>query len=182
MSGWVSQVMKFSGPVALPNRLTSAVYRHEWFTSILGTCASSSKHRMWFKHDGEPTHFLRIMRQHLNQTFGEQWLGCGGPVNWPAWSPDLNTLDFWLLEHVNILVYSASISDLQVLQQRVEIRVKSGISDRVRTSCSEEIKLVLKWMGTTQSICCRDHTNTDHVSAGNGSSTYTFTETFSSFK
>jgi hypothetical protein len=33
---------------------------------------------MWFIHDWAPRHFLRLVRQHLNQTFGEQWVGHGG--------------------------------------------------------------------------------------------------------
>jgi hypothetical protein len=36
---------------------------------------------MWFMHDGAPTHFLRIVRHHLNQTIGEQWIGRGGQAN-----------------------------------------------------------------------------------------------------
>jgi hypothetical protein len=55
-----------------------------------------TRQRMWFMHGGAPPHFLRIVRQHLNQTFGEQWIGRGGSVNWPARSPDLNPLDFWV--------------------------------------------------------------------------------------
>jgi len=39
---------------------------------------------------------LHIVRQHLNQAFGQQWTGCGGPVKWPAKSPDHNLLNFWL--------------------------------------------------------------------------------------
>jgi hypothetical protein len=94
---------------------------------------------MWFMHDAAPPHFLRIFRKHLNQTTGEQWIGCGGPINWPARSPDLNPLDFWLLGHLNTWVYSAPIEDLEVLQQRVEnacqeIRATPGIFDRVVTS------------------------------------------------
>jgi hypothetical protein len=38
----------------------------------------------WLMHDGAPPYFLLIVRQHLNQTFGEHWAGYGGPVNWPA--------------------------------------------------------------------------------------------------
>jgi hypothetical protein len=94
---------------------------------------------MWFVHDGAPPHFLLIVTQHLNQTFGEQWIGRGGPVNWPARSPDLNPSDFWLWGQLKSAVYSARVSDLEVSKQRVEnacqeIRVKPGIFDRVRTS------------------------------------------------
>jgi hypothetical protein len=72
---------------------------------------------MWFVHDGAPYNFLRTVRQHLNQALGEKWKGCGGPVNWPVLSPDLNALDFWLWRHVKALVYSAPINDLRGLSE-----------------------------------------------------------------
>jgi hypothetical protein len=71
------------------------------------------RQQMWFMHDRVSPHSLYIVRQHLNQTFGEQWIGCGGAVNWPARSPDLNPLDFWLWGHLKTLVYSAPINDLR---------------------------------------------------------------------
>jgi hypothetical protein len=71
-------------------------------------------------HDEASPHFLRIVRQHLNQTLDEQWLGSGDPVNWPARSPGLNPLHFWLWGHLKTLVYSALINVLVVLQQRAE--------------------------------------------------------------
>jgi hypothetical protein len=32
----------------------------------------------------------------------------------------------------------------------------------------EELKVVLKCMGTTKSICCEDHLNISHISAATG--------------
>ena len=34
-------------------------------------------------------------------------IGQGGPVPWPARSPDLNPLDFWLWGHLKAMVYAA---------------------------------------------------------------------------
>jgi hypothetical protein len=62
-------------------------------------------------HDGAPPRFLGIARHHLNRTFGEQWIGRGDPDNWPARPPDRNPLSFWPGGPVNVLVYSAPISD-----------------------------------------------------------------------
>jgi len=42
---------------------------------------------MWFKRGGAPPHFLSTVRPQWNWTFGGQWVGCGGPLNWPAGSP-----------------------------------------------------------------------------------------------
>jgi hypothetical protein len=130
------------GPVVLPNRLTGAVCRRFLVNDLpvlLEHVPLHQRQHMWFMHDGTPPHFLRIFRQHLNQTFGEHWIGHGSPVNWPARSRDLNPLDFWLWGHLNTLVYSAPINDVEVLQQRVqnachEIRVEPGIFDRVPNS------------------------------------------------
>lgn len=125
--------------LVLPNRLTNAVY----CTFLVNDLPVLLEHvpldqwqHMWFIHDGAPTHVLCIVRQHLNQTFGEQWIGRGDPVNWPAQSPDLSPLVFWLWGHLKSLVYSAPITDLEILQQQVEkvsqeIRMKPGMTDRV---------------------------------------------------
>lgn len=63
-----------------------------------------------------------IVIEYLIQMFGRPWIRHEGPVNWPAWSLDLNLnpLDFWLWGHLKSLVYSDSVSDLEVLQQHVE--------------------------------------------------------------
>jgi hypothetical protein len=70
-------------------------------------------------HGGTPPHFLCTVTHHLNQIFSEQWTAQGGPVNWPAWSPDLNPLDFWLWGHLKTSAYSGPINDVEVLQNRL---------------------------------------------------------------
>jgi hypothetical protein len=129
--------------------------------------------QMWFMHEGAPLRCLRRVRQQLNQTFGAQWTGRGGSVNWPSWSPDLSPFDFGLWKYVKTSVYSALIYDLEALQQRAEnacreIRVKPEIFDRVRISVWRRavVRVVLKCKGTTNSVCCKDLTNIAHISAG----------------
>jgi hypothetical protein len=65
----------------------------EWFTSTLGTCASSSTTTHVVQAWWGITSFPPPVRQHLNQTFGEEWIWGEGSVNWPTGSPD-NALDF----------------------------------------------------------------------------------------
>jgi hypothetical protein len=113
------------------------IYQYSW-----NMCLFINKH-MWFTHDRATPYFLRIVRQHLNQAFGERWKGCGGPINWPVLFPDLSTMDLWLWRYLKVLVYLTPINDL-------------------------ELEVVLKCMGTTYSICYRDHTNIAHITAGMG--------------
>jgi hypothetical protein len=90
-----ASVIDSLGPIVLPNGLAGAVY-HRFLVkdllTFLGHAPLHLRQHMWFMHDGT-THVLRIVRQGLNQTFGEQWIGRGGPVSWPARSPDLM---FWI--------------------------------------------------------------------------------------
>lgn len=50
---------------------------------------------MIFQHDGAPAHFSRRCREYLNRRFPMQWIGRGGPIAWPARSPDLTPVDFF---------------------------------------------------------------------------------------
>lgn len=45
-------------------------------------------------HDGCPTYYTLVARQVLNRKFPDQRIKCGGPVRWPAHSPDLTPFDF----------------------------------------------------------------------------------------
>lgn len=52
--------------------------------------------QMWFQHDGAPPHFAQIVRTYLNEVFPNRWIGRRGPIEWPARSPDLTPLDFFM--------------------------------------------------------------------------------------
>ena len=60
---------------------------------------------MWFVYDGVPAHFSCITREFLNNNYINRWIGRGRPIAWPACSPDLNPLDFYLWEFFKSFVY-----------------------------------------------------------------------------
>lgn len=47
-----------------------------------------------YQQDGAPAHFRLDVRRWLNETM-PNWIGRGGPVQWPPRSPDLTPLDFF---------------------------------------------------------------------------------------
>jgi hypothetical protein len=51
---------------------------------------------MWFQHDGAPAHLTNVVREYLDETFGNRWIGRGGPKTWPPRFPHLTPLDFFL--------------------------------------------------------------------------------------
>ncbi|EZA53536.1 hypothetical protein X777_07004, partial [Ooceraea biroi] len=44
-------------------------------------------------------------RNILNEPFPDRWIGRGGRISWPARSPDLTPLDFFLWGHLKNEVY-----------------------------------------------------------------------------
>lgn len=51
---------------------------------------------VYFQQDGAPAHFAVLVRQYLDLVFPNRWIGRLGPMEWPARSPDLTPLDFYL--------------------------------------------------------------------------------------
>jgi len=47
-------------------------------------------------HDRVPSHFFEQVSIHLNDVFEGRWMGVGVPLWWPARSPDLNHMYFYL--------------------------------------------------------------------------------------
>jgi hypothetical protein len=96
-------------------------------------------------HDGAPTHFIRAVRDVLNNTHHDRWTGRGGPIAWPPRSPDLNYLDFYLWEHLKIFVYAAAVDNEAALHHRIvdacqNIRNYPGIFERVRRSIMRRVE------------------------------------------
>lgn len=110
------------------------------------------RQNMYFLHDGAPAHFAIDVRIHLNNHFGQRWIGRGGPHAWPARSPDLNPMDFYLWGHLKSTVYSVPITDEQQLWQRIvegcnQIRNTPGIFQRIRQSWRRRINMCLEMNG-----------------------------------
>ena len=66
--------------------------------------------------DGAPAHFSRVAREFLNNNYTNRWIGRRGPIAWPARSPDLNPLDFYLWGHLKTIVYD---TPMEVIRNRI---------------------------------------------------------------
>ncbi|GFU75697.1 uncharacterized protein TNCV_3712421 [Trichonephila clavipes] len=94
---------------------------------------------MWFQQDGAPAHFSISVRNHLDATCGERWIGRGGPVHWPPRSPDLSCLDYFFWGQMKSLVYETPVNSAEELEERIsaaagEIRNTPEILSNVRRS------------------------------------------------
>lgn len=110
------------GPKELPNNLNSERYLaflQNELTELLDDVPLETRMGMHFQHDGAPAHFGRIVRNWLDENYPERWIGRGGPVPWPARSPDLNPLDFYLWGHMSTIVYANEVNSREELVQRI---------------------------------------------------------------
>jgi hypothetical protein len=80
-----------SGPVIL-DHITGQNYleflQHE-LPEQLENVPLATRIAMYFQHDGAHPHYTRLMMQHLNDTFPNQWISRGSTIKWPPRSPDL---------------------------------------------------------------------------------------------
>ncbi|GBO08220.1 hypothetical protein AVEN_252865-1 [Araneus ventricosus] len=78
---------------------------------------------MWFQHDRTPPNNTIDVRQHLNVTFGQHWIVRGGPVHWPARSPDLSCLVFFRWDQKKTLVCETPVDSIEDVVGRISVAV-----------------------------------------------------------
>jgi hypothetical protein len=58
-----------------------------------------------FQQGRVPDNNAIVVREYLNQTFGNKWMGTYGAVQWLARSPDIILLNYFLWGHLKTVVY-----------------------------------------------------------------------------
>ncbi|GFX82535.1 DUF4817 domain-containing protein [Trichonephila clavipes] len=136
------------GPYILPPQLDShkyLVFRQEVLPELLTYVPAPIRRPMWFQQDGAASHYARHVRDHLDRTFPNRWIGRGGPVVWPPRSPDLSPLDFYLWGAMKGLVYDTPVVSEMDLVARISIaaariREMPGVFEDVRQSMSRRCR------------------------------------------
>lgn len=96
-----------------------AMLQNQIVPAIREVVPNNEFHHVWFQHDGCPAHNTREVQIFLVETFGDRIISNSGPVRWPARSPDLTPLDFFLWGHVKNEVYEFDPPNSRdILEQR----------------------------------------------------------------
>ena len=83
------------GPVIFERTLNGDMYL-EILRKVLPTMqAMPNLSDVIFQQDGVPPHYATHVRDFLNATFQERWIGRRGSIEWPPRSPDLTPMDFF---------------------------------------------------------------------------------------
>ncbi|UYV66924.1 hypothetical protein LAZ67_4003355 [Cordylochernes scorpioides] len=92
----------------------------------------------YFQLDGAPPHYHRDARAYLDKKLSGQWIGRRGPIEFPARSPDLTPLDFFLWGTVKDGVYKRKPRNLDILWNEIQA-VCREISLDVLIRCTESV-------------------------------------------
>lgn len=126
------------GPFELPARLDGNSYLNFLQNNLNGLLEDvnlQTRQRMIYQQDGAPCHYAARVREHLNATYPERWIGRAGPIEWPARSPDLNPIDFFIWGFYKELVYATDSNSEQELRQKLteaERKIKQEYSSSFR--------------------------------------------------
>ena len=70
------------------------------------------------------------VRAHLDEVVLNRWIGRGGPTSWPARSPDLTPLDFFLWGAIKERVYCTKVRSRKECMEKLEDAFKFYSSTR----------------------------------------------------
>jgi hypothetical protein len=93
LSDKISTVEFQVGPFEFPPRLNGEVYAN--FLNELPDLLDNVPLHYWHI-PGAPVHYTTQAQQVPDRRYPDSWIGRGGPINWPARSPDLTPLDYFL--------------------------------------------------------------------------------------
>lgn len=94
----------------------------------------------WFQHDGAPPHNQLNVRNYLNLNFPNQWIGRNAPIEWPARSPDLSVLDFFLWGVLKDTVYKRTYETIDDLREAVLVAFNNIDRRKVRNATNSVVK------------------------------------------
>lgn len=141
------------GPYFFDNNVNGHNYLdllQNYLQNVLDDLPLNTVRRLWFQQDGAPAHYSQDVRNYLNYAFPDKWIGRGGPINWPARSPDLNKLDFFLWGYVKGHVYNTAPTTREEMKTRIRNcfrTVDGAMLQRVNIAFMERLPLCIRENG-----------------------------------
>lgn len=98
----------------------------------------------WYQLDGAPAHCTNNVSVVLTDLFENRWLRRLGPWSWPARSPDLTPLDFFLWGVLKTKVYETPVQTIGDLRQRIVLSFQEIRPEEIRKAILSVESRVLK--------------------------------------
>lgn len=110
------------GPFFIEGNLNAISYQRlleNEITPALRNMFGEHFQNIWFQQDGAPPHYGIDVRAYVNTVFRLRWIGRRGTVEWPARSPDLSPLDYFVWGYLKDNVYKTKPQNVNELRQRI---------------------------------------------------------------
>lgn len=116
------------GPYFFEGTLTGAIYLEFLQTFLIPELRrlfpdtvnpTEINRNIWFQQDGATPHYAAVVRAYLNQVFPHRWIGRRGEIEWPARSPDMTPLDYFLWGYLKSKIYSNKPININDLKNRI---------------------------------------------------------------
>lgn len=123
------------GPYFFNGTLNGVIYLQfleDILPQLLEDVPLATRQVMWLQQDGCPAHFRLIVRQHLDVQFPGRWIGRGSRTSWPARSPDLTPLDFYVWGRLKDMVYSECPTTAEDMRVRIRQACAQLTRDEIR--------------------------------------------------
>lgn len=111
------------GPFFFENNLNAnrfLTFLRNDFWNAIDDLPLQNRYQLKFQLDGSPVHNAVLVREWLDENFENHWIGRNSPlIEWPARSPDLTPLDFFLSGVLKEKVYKSRPQTVQELRDRI---------------------------------------------------------------
>ena len=95
--------------------------------------------QLYLQQDGGPAHNSAIVRDFLNRVYPERWIGTNGHIRWPARSPDLSPLDYFLWGYLKNVVYQTPTRYIEDLQNKIRLACAGVTQETLRAVTNDEL-------------------------------------------
>ena len=157
---WVGLIKdNIIGPFFFDSSVTGDVYVNLLKRSVwpaLRALMGDEIDLVYFQQDGASAHYSKVARRWLDHTFKERWIGRAGPIPWPARSPDLSPLDFWLWGYLRDQVYGQQLNTLTELRMAIENAIQAIPARMVHNA-------TLKVVENAKKTCRNSRTSVGHL-------------------
>ena len=136
------------------------LFLQETLPSLLEDVPLHTRLRLWFQHDGCPAHNARAVSRFLDRQFATRWIGNQSLIPWPARSPDLTPMDFYLWGYVKNIVYAANLPPIasnEELRERIRDACRSISPDSIRAAVADT------WVARAQACLQADGGHFEHL-------------------
>jgi len=94
----------------------------------------AGRRRYWWMQDGATCHTTDDVLAFLGAKFGDRIISRRSAIEWPAYSPDLNVLDYWFWSFAMIHVRRAKPESLDELKAVVEDVAATATTEMIRNA------------------------------------------------